>query len=117
MTANNFDELVVPMSEETPHAVILDWYRRLELMIRHYLTSRYLSYTNGPAAERVIARDALLGADVASAIKELRWFRNEIAHESQSLTPARAVAFARESLDLIGQLGSAEDAHAVRLSR
>jgi hypothetical protein len=112
MTANNFDEFVIPMADEAPHAVILDWYRRLELMIRDYLTARQLLYQNGPCAERVIAQDAFLGAGVANEIKQLRWFRNEIAHGSQALTSAQAVAFARDSLDLIGRLWRAEDAYA-----
>lgn len=112
MTASNFEEFVTSMAEEAPQAVVLDWYRRLELMIRDYLTFRRFSYRNGPDAERVIARDALLGADVASAIKRLRWLRNQTAHGSQALTSAQAVAFARESLDLIGRLWRAEDSHA-----
>lgn len=112
MTANNFDEFVIPMAEEAPHAVVLDWYRRLELMIRDYLTSRRLSHRNGPDAESVIARDAFLGADVASAIEKLRLFRNRIAHRTQALTPPQAVTFARESLHMTGRLWTAEDSHA-----
>src|SRR5258706_12732874 len=112
MTANNFDEFVIRMADEAPHAVILDWYRRLELMIRDYLTSRRLSYQNGPYAEAVIAHDVSLGVEVASEIKRLRWFRNEIAHGSHALTSGQAIAFARDALDLIGQLWRAEDAHA-----
>jgi hypothetical protein len=113
MTANTFDEFVLPMAEEAPHAVVLDWYRRLELMIRDYLAFRRVFYRNGRDAERVIASDIFLGQEVASAIARLRFFRNEIAHKGQALTPTQAVAFARESLDLIGVLLKAEDSQAV----
>src|SRR5438552_17640553 len=100
------------MAEEAPHAVVLDWHRRLELMIRDYLTSRRLYYQNGPYAEGVIAQDVFLGAEVATEIKRLRRFRNKIAHGSHSLISVHAIAFARDSLDLIGWLWRAEDAHA-----
>jgi hypothetical protein len=112
MLARNFDELVIPMAEEAPQAVVLDWYRRLELTIRDYLASRHLRYQTGPRAEKLLDADARLGASVAHAVAELRALRNQIAHGSQSLTPAEAIAFARQSLSLIGRIWIAQDARA-----
>ena len=112
MTASNFDEFVLPKAEEAPHAVVLDWYRRLELTIRGYLASRNVSYHNGSEAENVIAGDALLGVEFATQIRELRCVRNRIAHESVSMTPAEAVSIARQALSLIGRVLRAQDFHA-----
>jgi len=113
VTATNFEEFVLPMAEEAPHAVVLDWYRRLELMIRDYVVSRHLSYRNGAEAEHVIANDRLLGTDVATSIQRLRLLRNQVAHRSRALDSSEAVAFARESLDLIGRLWGAKGARTV----
>ena len=109
MTATNFEQFVIPLAEEAPHAVVLDWYRRLELAIRDYLTSRRIRYRTGPAAEDLFLRDPFLGPGVAASVGELRLFRNRIAHEPQSLTPIEAVTFARESLSLIGCFWKAQD--------
>ena len=57
MAATNFDEYVSAMVEESPHAVVLDWYRRLELAIQAYLADRQIQYALGRRAEAVIGRD------------------------------------------------------------
>jgi hypothetical protein len=112
MRATNFDELVLPMAEEAPHAVVLDWYRRLEMTIRSYLASRGANFRNGPDAEQVIAADPLLGAATAEAIAELRTVRNRIAHAWEPFASADSVMFARKALVLIGQIMRAQDAPA-----
>jgi hypothetical protein len=112
MTALNFDELVVPMADEAPHAVVLDWYRRLELAIGDYLASRHFSHRTGRAAENVLAADVLLGEEVATAIAALREIRNRVAHGPHPISASEAVTFAREALSLIGRLWLASDAHA-----
>jgi len=108
MTATNFEDFVQSIAEEAPHAVILDWYRRLELMVRDYIVSRGIRYRNATHAEAVVQADSLLGTPVADAVGRLRRVRNEVAHTSQIVTSLEAVNFARESLSLIGQLWSAE---------
>ena len=109
MTATNFDELVVPMAWEAPHAVLLDWYRRLELSMHAYLASRGRKFRNGPKTEAVIAADPLLGAEVADRCRALRELRNEHAHEWHTLQPGDAVVAARECLWIIGCLMQRED--------
>lgn len=108
MAATNFEDFVQSIAEEAPHAVILDWYRRLELMIRDYVASRGIRYRNAMHAEAVVQADILLGTAVAEAAARLRHFRNEVAHTPNVVTSVQAVAFARESLALIGQLWSAK---------
>jgi hypothetical protein len=112
MMATNFEEYVFKMAEESPHAVVLDWYRRLELMIRSYLKSRAIHCRSGYAAELVIAGDVMLGSDVATAIANLRRVRNGVAHTGDCVSFDTAVAFARDSFSFIGALLQAQDANA-----
>jgi hypothetical protein len=114
MTATNFEEFVKSMTEEAPHAVVLDWYRRLELMMRDYLASRGLRYRNGKHAASVAKGDPLLGVNVASVVDSLRLIRNQVAHTSQGVTAGDATKFARQSLTLIGQFWHAKDLSANR---
>jgi hypothetical protein len=112
MAATNFDEYVSAMVEESPHAVVLDWYRRLELAIQAYLADRQIQHALGRRAEAVIGRDALLGSSVATKLAELRTVRNAVAHTAHSVSTETAIVFARECFSLIGVLGKAQDAHA-----
>jgi hypothetical protein len=110
MSAHNFDEFVIAMAEEAPQAVVLDWYRRLEMAIRTYLASRQLRHRTGPDAETVLASDPSLGIEVARRVSELRVTRNQVAHDCRQPTPVQAVAFARQALSLIGRIWIAQDA-------
>lgn len=112
MTATNFDEYVLAIADEAPHAVILDWYRRLELMMRDYVESRGLSFHAAVQAERIIATNSVLGAKVSNEIAALRRVRNKVAHGSPTVAPEDAYVFARRALDLIGSLWNARDLHA-----
>ena len=109
MPATNFDELVLPMAEEAPHAVLLDWYRRIELAERDYLASRGVAFSDGPAAERIVAADPNLGTPVAISLARLRGLRNRHTHGWHPLAPTEAVAVAREALSLIGRLMRGSD--------
>ena len=111
MAATNFHELVAAIAEEAAHAVVLDWYRRLELALREYLATRGLEFRDGPTAERIIAEDPLLGSDIARSIAELRKVRNALTHGWEPYTTAHAKAFASEAFRLIGHVMRAEDAH------
>jgi hypothetical protein len=111
MAATNFDEYVSAMVEESPHAVILDWYRRLELAINAYIGSRHIHYAQGKRAESIIGRDPLLGVSVASKLAALRKLRNTVAHTPDPVPTETAVAFARDCFSFIGDLGKAQDAH------
>ena len=110
MPATNFPEFVSIIAEEAPHAVVLDWYRRLELSIRAYSAARGIEFHNGPAAERIIAADPSLGLEAARAIARLRRVRNTHTHEWKPTTPTEAAAFAYEAFRLIGDVLRANDA-------
>ena len=112
MSATNFEEFVEIMADEAPHALALDWYRRLELTIRDYLTARRIDYKNGRNAENRIATDPLLGKDIAVEIGKLRAVRNGIAHTAQQFSRAEAIGFARKAFELIGVVLGAQDARA-----
>jgi len=100
-----FAEYVDIVGRNAPHALVLDWWRRVDLALVDYfhsfgekrpLTSR--------EAERRIANDPQLGPELASALSKLRRTRNTIAHEPTMLAAADAAAFAEASLWMIGQL-------------
>jgi hypothetical protein len=111
MLATNFDQYVSLFADEAPHALVLDWYRRLELTIRDYLGTRGIDCKVGPSAESVIGRDPRLGYEVATETRELRVIRNRVAHSEAAVTPANAAAFARRCFCLIGLIWKAQDAH------
>jgi hypothetical protein len=112
MTATNFDEYVSAIVEESPHAAVLDWHRRLELAIQAYLSCRHIQYAIGSRAESIISGDVLLGPIVATKLGELRKFRNTVAHTADPVSAERASVFARDCFSLIGVLAKAQDAHA-----
>ena len=112
MAATNFDAYIRVMVEESPHAVVLDWHRRLELAIQAYLNGRDINRARGRRAESIIGRDALLGTDVAAKLAQLRKLRNSVAHTGDLVSSETAIGFARECFSLIGVLGKAQDAHA-----
>ena len=109
MAATNFEELVAAIAEEAPHALVLDWYRRLELTVRSYLAARGMAYSNGPAAESIIAADPRLGHDVARELSRLRVLRNTHTHGWQALIPLDAVQYARAAFALMGCVMRAEN--------
>ncbi len=111
MAATNFEEYVSAIVEESPHAAILDWHRRLELAIQAYLGGRHIKYAKGSRAESIISSDVLLGPKVATKLAGLRRFRNTVAHTADQVSAERANGFARDCFSLIGILGKAEDTH------
>ena len=114
MSATNFDELVILVAEEAPHALVLDWYRRLELTLRAYLSARGLNFVSGVNAERVVAEDALLGPAAAATMRELRTIRNKHTHGWEPLAAADSVAFAHRAFALIGAVMRVQGTREIR---
>ena len=112
MMATNFEAFVLKLAEEAPHAVVLDWFRRLDLMIRDYRKSRGIHLRSKHTSESVIARDPLLGGTVADTIAKLRKVRNDVAHTDVQVSSETAIEYARQCFLLIGVLWKARDAHA-----
>jgi len=100
-----FAEYVDVVGRNAPHALVLDWWRRLDLALGDYFNSlgekRPLTRDE---EERRIADDPEFGSEVASALSQLRRFRNTIAHEQMMLAPSDAAAYAEASLRMIGKL-------------
>ncbi|MFL5481822.1 MAG: hypothetical protein ACJ8AK_06500 [Gemmatimonadaceae bacterium] len=111
MTATNFDDYVSVMADEAPHALVLDWYRRLELTVRDYLAARGIECRVGRSAEAVIGNDRLLGSQIATEIGDLRRVRNSVAHSAGPVERDNAVAYARQCSSMIGVIWKAQDAH------
>src|SRR5262252_3266915 len=105
LSFTTFAEHVNIVGRNAPHALVLDWWRRLDLALGDYLQSlgdkRPLTRT---VEERRIAHDAQLGSGVASSISQLRLTRNAIAHEQIMLATSDAVAYAEAALRMIGKL-------------
>ncbi|TKS61460.1 MAG: hypothetical protein EWM72_00598 [Nitrospira sp.] len=97
--ATTFEEHVEILSTESPHALILDWWRRLSLAMDEYLKARGLPLKS---KEEALTADPHVGPDVAARIRELRRLRNTIAHEeTKPISPDEAAHYARKALDFI----------------
>lgn len=112
MSAQTFDGHIIAMAEESPRAVVLEWYVRLDLACQEYLQARRLSRRSGPSTETLIESDTLLGKHIASEVMSLRLLRNQVAHEGLRLSSAEAIAFATRCLAVLGALAAAIDSHA-----
>jgi hypothetical protein len=110
MIATNFEEFIHKMAQEAPHSVVLDWYRRLDLAVRDYRKAMKGQREPRNTSKSLIARDALLGRNVANEIAALRATRNEVAHTGIAVSADEAVAYARQCFALIGVVGRAQDA-------
>jgi hypothetical protein len=97
------------LAPNNPHALILDWWRRLERAIDYYFVA-YYGRRRPTVIEylEVFEADPQIGAAAASEIDRMRLRRNEIAHGTDNpLSPAEAAAFAERALDLEWTIGCA----------
>ena len=101
--------MVDTLAPNTPHALALDWWRRLERAIDYYFVAYH-------GRRRPVFREYLeefrnhpgIGEAFASEIDGLRIRRNHIAHgDGEPLTPAEAATFAERSLDLLWKIARA----------
>jgi hypothetical protein len=105
LRVTTFDRHVDLISQLSPHGLVLDWGRRLELAARDYCgTATGKSRSGRHMCECQIAKDSRLGPHLAAQLKTLRLKRNAAAHEPTHLTPREAAAFASEAFDALGQL-------------
>jgi len=106
---NTFQEMVDVLAPNTPHALVLDWWRRLERAVDYYFVAYFGRIRPKPREYRaVFSADSRIGSVAASQIDKLRRRRNEIAHgSSQSLSSVEAAAFAESAWRLAWMIGSA----------
>ncbi len=107
--AHNFNDYVALMAPNSPHALVMDWWRRLDLALRDYGGALRLvvDHRNRDAIEKAVSQDQALGPGVAALIRELRQLRNQAAHESIEsicLSSEDATAYARKAFSLIAAL-------------
>ncbi len=104
--AGNFAGYVDLMATNSPHATVMDWWRRLDRAVREYFLEETGESLKSRELEALIAREPNFGKDGKQLLQELRQFRNRAAHESGAVSREEAVRFAQEALQFIGALGS-----------
>lgn len=100
--ATSFEEYVDIIATESPHAAIMDWWRRLSLALDHYFEELRERHGDAIEVESRITSDPKLGPDVAAKLHELRRMRNAVAHEDIGpLSREKAIQYAEDALQLI----------------
>lgn len=97
-----FYEMASVLALNTPHALVLDWWRRLDRAIDDYFRARGLQRPLSRAAiERTLENDPDFGPEVAAQVRALRHFRNGVAHhEISQMTVEEAFAYAEGAWQL-----------------
>lgn len=106
--AKNFNDYVALMAATSPHALMMDWWRRLDLALREFADTLGLivALRNRRAIEEAVSQDRALGPGFADCIRRLRLLRNRVAHESVSVYSSEdAAGYARHAFTLIAALG------------
>ena len=104
--AKNFNDYVAVIAANSPHVLVMDWWRRLDLALRDYgdTLKPMINSQNREAIEKAVSQDQNLGPGVADLIHGLRQLRNRAAHESINLSAEDATAYARQAFSLIAAL-------------
>ena len=108
--AKNFDDYVAVIAANSPHALVMDWWRRLDLALRDYgdVLKPMINSQNREAIEKAVSQDKNLGPGVAGLIRRLRQLRNRAAHgsidQSINLSAQDATSYARQSFSVIAAL-------------
>lgn len=110
-----FGEMVSVLAHNTPHALILDWWRRLDRAIDYYFGVRGIRRPSSIVfVNEVLASDARVGSKVTAQVTELRRVRNVVAHEdTKPISPDEAARYAQKSLELIRLIATDPPAHSV----
>jgi hypothetical protein len=105
LRVTTFQQHVELLSRLSPHGLVLDWWRRLELALGEYFRAAMgSSRFHAQRCEEQVAKDPRLNPRLAAQLRSLRLQRNATAHEPTALTDEQAAAFAAEALDALGQL-------------
>ena len=104
--APTFDDHIAIVATESPHAAILDWWRRLDRAAQdHFALCHGRAAKNHRELEQHIATYPNLGVEVSTRITSLRRRRNAVAHEDvRPLSPDEADSYARGVFYVIGAL-------------
>ena len=101
--ATTFEEYVQKVALESPHALILDWWGRLELAMKEYFEVLGIPIkASMPYLEQTLGADSRLGPEITAQIRELRLIRNKVAHEKRGpISGDDAIRYAQRSNELI----------------
>jgi len=101
-----FEEMVSVLAVNNPHALILEWWRRLDRAIDEYCSIRKLRRKSWMS---VLADDPHVEQEVVDQINALRLLRNAIAHKkTKHISPDEAAKYAQKAQDLIWLLAEAQ---------
>ena len=108
--ATTFEEYVQILAIESPHALILDWWRRLEVAINEYFEVHGVAVRSPiRSKELAIGADPRLGSEITAQISELRLIRNQVAHKKRKQTsPDDARQYAQKASELIWIIARAQ---------
>jgi hypothetical protein len=106
LVAKNFNDYVTVMAANSPHALVMDGWRRLDLSLRDYARAvgPVVDRRNRNPIEQTVSLDQALGPKLAGVIRQLRQLRNRVAHRSIYVSPEEAAAYARRTFSLIAVL-------------
>jgi hypothetical protein len=95
-----FDEMAAVLSVNTPHALVQDWWSRLERAIVEAVGRAVV--TRRPAISRIISTELAqlpgISRDLVDELQQMRALRNRCAHgEAPSISALEAHAFAHRA--------------------
>ena len=108
--AMTFEKYVQILAIESPHALILDWWGRLEIAINEYFEVYGMAVRSSvPEKEQGMGDDPRLGREITTQLRELRLIRNKVAHEKRKpLSVDDATKYAHKANELIWIIARAQ---------
>ena len=108
--AATFEEYVQILAIESPHALILDWWSRLESAINEYVEVYGIAVRSSvPSKEQAMGDDPRLGPEIMAQLRELRLIRNKVAHEKREpISVDDATKYAQKANELIWIIARAQ---------
>jgi hypothetical protein len=108
--ATTFEECIQILAIESPHALILDWWGRLELAINEYFEVYGIAIRSSvPSKEQAMGNDPRLGPEITAHLRELRLIRNKVAHEKRKpISVDDATKYAQKADELIWIIARAQ---------
>jgi hypothetical protein len=102
----NFRSMVERMAAEDPAAVVLGWWRRVEMALTYYTVAYHGKRTRTAAlAEEQLSVDGRVSSGCIRGLRALRLVRNKVAHQCERVSSDAAILFATDALDLIWEMG------------
>lgn len=108
LPAPTFDEHIEALAVESPSALVLDVWRRLDQELALVAGELGVSFSNRRTFETALASDRRLPPPFADRVRKLREARNGVAHREKFLAAEEAKDFAREAWALLCELALRE---------